>query len=367
VLAGSASAGVAQYAGAVVHLCALGLVESSRLVDVAPWLSVEVMPPAWWLVGLYYVALIVLAGRPFTGRRAAFLLVLPIAAILFAPAFAQRGAPLPAADGLLRVAFLDVGQGDATLVRFPGGRTLLVDAAGVPGSSFDAGERVVAPALRALGVRRLDTLVLTHADPDHVGGAASVLLRFAPGTIWEGVPVPPNLALRELAGLADAASAVWRTVQAGDADRVDGVDIRVWHPPPPDWERQRVRNDDSVVVELRHGDVSILLTGDIEREAERSLAPRLSLAPIVVLKAPHHGSATSSTDPFIRAARPRAVVFSAGRRNPFGHPHPAVLERYRALGVEIFRTDVDGAVVVDSDGKAATVRTYTGRRQSLSR
>jgi competence protein ComEC len=367
VLAGSASAEVALYAGAVVHLCALGLVESSRLVDVAPWLSVEVMPPAWWLVGLYYVALIVLAGRPFTGRRAAFLLVLPIAAILFAPAFAQRGAPLPAADGLLRVAFLDVGQGDATLVRFPGGRTLLVDAAGVPGSSFDAGERVVAPALRALGVRRLDTLVLTHADPDHVGGAASVLLRFAPGTIWEGVPVPPNLALRELAGLADAASAVWRTVQAGDADRVDGVDIRVWHPPPPDWERQRVRNDDSVVVELRHGDVSILLTGDIEREAERSLAPRLSLAPIVVLKAPHHGSATSSTDPFIRAARPRAVVFSAGRRNPFGHPHPAVLERYRALGVEIFRTDVDGAVVVDSDGKAATVRTYTGRRQSLSR
>jgi competence protein ComEC len=306
-------------------------------------------------------------GRPFTGRLAASLVALPIVTILLAPSFAQRGAPLPSPDGLLRVAFLDVGQGDATLVRLPGGRALLVDAAGAPGSSFDAGERVVAPALRALGVRRIDTLVLTHGDPDHIGGAASVLRRFAPRSIWEGVPVPPNAALRELAALAAGRTAVWRTVQAGDVERIDGVDLRVWHPPPPDWERQRVRNDDSVVLELRHGDVSILLTGDIEREAERRLAPRLSLAPIVLLKAPHHGSATSSSEPFIQAARPRAVVFSAGRRNPFGHPHPTVVERYRALGVEIFRTDVDGAVVVDSDGRSATVRTYTGRRQSLSR
>jgi competence protein ComEC len=156
-------------------------------------------------------------------------------------------------------------------------------------------------------------------------------------------------------------------VQAGDADRIDGVDIRVWHPPPPDWERQRVRNDDSIVIELRHGAVSVLLTGDIEREAERALAPRLSLAPIVVLKAPHHGSATSSAEPFIRAARPVAVIVSAGRRNPFGHPHPAVVERYRAAGVEIFRTDLDGAVVVDSDGESVSVRTHSGRQRSLSR
>jgi competence protein ComEC len=260
-----------------------------------------------------------------------------------------------------------VGQGDATLVRLPGGRTLLVDAAGLPGSSFDAGERVVAPALRALGVRKIDTLIVTHADPDHIGGAASIVHRFAPRTVWEGIAVPPNPALRELAILASSGSAVWRTVQAGDAERLDEVDIRIWHPQPPDWERQRVRNDDSVVVELRHGDVSILLTGDIEREAEHRLTPILSLAPLVVLKAPHHGSATSSSEAFIRAARPKAVVFSAGRRNPFGHPHPAVLARYRAAGVEMFRTDEDGAVVVDTDGKTVKVRTCSGREASLSR
>ena len=156
-------------------------------------------------------------------------------------------------------------------------------------------------------------------------------------------------------------------MQAGDLERIGDTEIRVWHPPPPDWERQRVRNDDSVVVELRQGDVSILLTGDIEREAERALAPRLALAPIVVLKAPHHGSATSSTAALIAAARPGAVVFSAGRRNPFGHPHPAILARYRGAGAEIFRTDEDGAVVVDTDGGTATVRTHSGRVRVLSR
>jgi competence protein ComEC len=252
-------------------------------------------------------------------------------------------------------------------VLLPSGRSLLVDAGGLPGSSVDSGERIVGPALRALGQRRLDTLVVTHADPDHIGGAASVFRRFGPRHVWEGVPVPPHAALRELSALAAARSAVWRIVQAGDAERIDGVEIRIWHPPPPDWERQRVRNDDSIVVELRHGDVSILLTGDIEREAERALAPRLALAPIVVLKAPHHGSATSSSAPFIAATRPGAVVFSAGRRNPFGHPHPAVLARYRAAGVEIFRTDADGAVAVDTDGRTATLRTHSGRVHSLSR
>ena len=366
-LATAAVPRAADAAGYVSHIATVGLVESARLVDVLPWLSVDVLPPALWLVACYYAACLLLlcARRP---RKAILLaLGLSIGLILLSPTFAHRGAPLPSAHGLLRVVFLDVGQGDATLVQLPSGRSLLVDAGGLPGSTFDPGERVVAPALRALGIRRLDHLVITHADPDHVGGAASVMRRFSPPSVWEGVPVPPNATLRELATLASAQSAVWRTVQAGDVDRVDGLDLRIWHPPPPDWERQRVRNDDSIVVELRHGDVSILLTGDIEREAERSLAPQLSLAPIVVLKAPHHGSATSSGEAFIDAVRPAGVVFSSGRRNPFGHPHPAVVARYRAKGVEMFRTDEDGAVVVDTDGRGVVVRTFSGRVHLLSR
>ncbi len=378
VLAAGAIPRAGEAAALLSHAAAAGLVHSARLVELLPALSLDVLPPAPWLVACYYAACLVLvsgasgadpcpAWRRRVRRVAAAVLALSIVTVLVSPPPARRGAPLPPPGGRLRVAFLDVGQGDATLAQLPGGHSLLVDAGGLPGSSVDAGERILGPALRALGARQLESLVITHADPDHIGGAATIVRRFAPRQVWEGVPVPPHGGLRELSALTSARGAAWRSVQAGDLERVREIDIRVWHPPPPDWERQRVRNDDSVVLELRRGDVSILLTGDIEREAERALVPRLALAPIVILKAPHHGSATSSSAAFIAAARPAAVVFSAGRRNPFGHPHPAVLARYRAAGVEIFRTDEDGAVVVDTDGRTAAVRTWSGRVHALSR
>ncbi len=221
--------------------------------------------------------------------------------------------------------------------------------------------------MRAFGVRRLDTLVVTHGDPDHIGGAPAALRRFSPRTVWEGVPVPPHPGLRALAAAATASSASWRTVQAGDREAAAGVEIRVLHPPPPEWERQRVRNDDSVVLELRMGDVSIVLPGDIGSEGERHVTPRLVPGPITIVKAPHHGSATSSSVPFITAAHPAAVVFSAGRGNRFGHPAPVVTARYRAAGASIFRTDEDGAVVVETDGKGAEITTWSGRRVALSR
>ena len=173
--------------------------------------------------------------------------------------------------------FLDVGQGDATLVQIPDGRAMLVDAGGIAGSGFDIGERVLAPALRAFGVRTLDTLVLTHGDPDHIGGAPSALRRFGPGVLWEGVPVPPHVKLRELETGAVEAGAVLRTVQAGDRERDGPMEIRVLHPPLPGWERQRVRNEDSVVLELRMGAVSIVLPGDIGAEGERAIVPSLAL------------------------------------------------------------------------------------------
>ncbi|MDQ3350265.1 MAG: MBL fold metallo-hydrolase, partial [Acidobacteriota bacterium] len=106
----------------------------------------------------------------------------------------------------------------------------------------------MSPALRAFGIRTLETLVVTHGDPDHLGGAPAIMRRFAPSAVWEGVPVPPNVKLHELASTAAAAGMSWRTVQAGDRVRKGAVEIRVLHPPLPDWERQRVRNEDSVVL-----------------------------------------------------------------------------------------------------------------------
>jgi competence protein ComEC len=140
------------------------------------------------------------------------------------------------------------------------------------------------------------------------------------------------------------------------------------NPPEPDWERQRVRNDDSIVLEIRVGRVSAILPGDIGAAVERDVASRMeSRAPgqITILKAPHHGSAGSSSPAFIDSVRPDVAIFSAGRRNPFGHPSPAALERYRVAGAQIFRTDTDGEVIVDTNGEEAVIWTWSGRREVL--
>jgi competence protein ComEC len=356
----------ADYSGYITHVAASGLVRSAELVAVAPWVSQDVLTPAWWLACAYYSFCAVLLTRRHA--RIGAMGVAAAAGLMLAPPPGLTNSGVPVAPpGVLRVVFLDVGQGDATLARMPDGRVLLVDAGGLPGSTFDIGGRVVGPALRAFGVRTVDTLVLTHGDPDHIGGAPAVLRRFGPRAIWDGVPVPPHAALREIAAQASAAGVSWRSLQAGDRETAGGVEIRILHPPPPEWERQRVRNEDSVVLELRFGDVSIVLPGDIGREAEQLLTPTLDTGPITIVKAPHHGSATSSTEPFVHALHPAAVIFSAGKSNRFGHPAPVVVARYRALHALTFRTDEDGAVVLDTDGRTVQMTTWSGRRITFSR
>ena len=135
----------------------------------------------------------------------------------------------------------------------------------------------------------------------------------------------------------------------------------VWHPPPPDWERRKVRNDDSLVIELQIGEVSIVLPGDVGAAVERDLADRMKRVPFRVLKAAHHGSASSSSAAFLDASRPSVALISCGRQNRFGHPAPPVLARYRERGVEVFRTDEDGEITLRTDGRAVEVATFTGR------
>jgi competence protein ComEC len=225
----------------------------------------------------------------------------------------------------------------------------------------------VARALRAFGVRSLDAFVVTHGDPDHIGGGRAVIRSLRPRAIWEGVPVPPHEPLRRLSEEAAAISAEWRTVQTGDRLRLSGVEIRVLHPPPPKWERQRVRNDDSIVLAIRLGDVEVLLPGDIGREGESQASTHVDAASITILKAPHHGSATSSTREFLDAVRPAAVIVSAGRANRFGHPAAVVVQRYRQMGVPMFSTAEDGAVVVDTDGRGVEMwGTWSGHRLTLT-
>jgi competence protein ComEC len=353
------SRGAAALAGWVAHLGAAGLVQSADLVRFAPALSYRVAPPSWIAVAAYYGA----AAAWWRCRHRASGVVAVAAAlwILIDPrTLMARG------DGRLHVTFLDVGQGDSAFVVFPGGSTLLVDAGGLSASSsFDIGDRVVAPVVRDAGFRRIDYVALTHGDPDHIGGAESILREFRPREVWEGIPVPRFEPLTRLRLAAQGNGSRWANVYRGDRLVIDEVDVAARHPLAADWERQKVRNDDSLVLELRWHDVSVLLTGDIGKAVERDVASTIPPARLRIVKIPHHGSLTSSSPAFLAALRPRIAVASAGRANHFGHPVPEVLERYRTAGAEVFRTDQDGAVTVTTDGTSVGVRTFTGRSLSL--
>lgn len=371
VTAAADAAGVPAIAGAagwVTHLGVRGLIDSAALVDVAPWLTWRVPSPPLLVMAAYYACLLawMLAAWPtwspswaswFRSASAMATAGLFLWIAIAPPTLARRSG-----DGQLHLTMMDVGQGDAVLVTLPNGRTLLVDTGGVSiRGDFDIGDRVIGPALRARGIGRLDYLAITHGDPDHIGGALSLVRDFSPAEVWDGVFVNNHEPTMELRAAAARRRSAWRTLQTGDRLELGGVELRAHHPPMPDWERQKVRNDDSLVIELRYGQVSMLLTGDIGREVEASLVPTLDLLPIVVLKSPHHGSGTSSSEAFITALKPRIVVISCGRGNPYGHPLPYVLDRYEVVGSQILRTDRDGQIDVVTDGVSLATSTFRSR------
>ena len=346
---------IARGLAVVVELGTHGLLESTRLLDVAPWLTWRVPPPLVAVVVAYYGAV---ALWWWTSRRAAGAVAVALFLwIIIAPPTLVR----IHGDGQLHVSVIDVGQGDALYVAFPNGRAMVVDTGGVTvKGEFDVGDRVIGPALRARSLLALEYLAVTHGDPDHIGGARALVRDFAPREVWWGVPVANHEPTAIVRAESDRARGTWRTLQRGDRFEVGGVEVRVHHPPPPEWERQKVRNNDSLVLELRFGSVSILLTGDIGREIEEELLAHLDLLPTVVLKVPHHGSGTSSSEEFVEKLRPTVALIGVGRLNPYGHPVPYVLDRYHRAGTEIFRTDRDGQIELSTDGAALAVRTFTG-------
>ena len=247
---------------------------------------------------------------------------------LMAPAFAL--APAAPGHGEAWITVFDVGQGLAVLAR-TSSRALLYDAGPAFGPEADGGSRVVVPALRGAGLARLDLMVLTHQDLDHVGGALSVLESFEVEAIASSLAREHPL---------NALAAAPRRCRAGERWHWDGVRFEFLHPPAvaPDARR----NNQSCVLRIETAGGSILLTGDIERAAENEI--RVSNTDVLLV--PHHGSRSSSSPGFIAAVRPRHAIVPVGYRSRFGHPAPEVLERYRAAGVRLLRTDLDGAVVV---------------------
>ena len=185
---------------------------------------------------------------------------------------------------------------------------------------------------------------------------------FAPGDLWLGVPVAGHAPSETLVARAARHHIPIDYRREGQTTMLGAASVRVLNPPRPDWERRRVRNDDSVVLEVTCGDVALLLTGDIGADVERAIVPQLTPARMRVLKVAHHGSRTSSSSELLAAWRPQIAIISAGRGNRFGHPAPDVVDRLAAIGARIYRTDRDGEVTIDSDGRSVIVKTFVGER-----
>ena len=274
-------------------------------------------PSAWAVIAAGLGVAVCLLPRGVPGRALGVVMLLPA---LFWPA------PRPPA-GTAEITVLDVGQGQAVVVRSHA-HVLVYDPGPLYGGDADAGQRVVVPYLRRLGINRIDLMMVTHGDSDHAGGAASIL-----------AALPVAEVLSPQSGNAGG------RCQAGQRWQWDGVDFEILHPPAGGDAQAGGGNHLSCVLRIGVGDHALLLTSDIEAEDEAQLLAsqfRRLAADVVVV--PHHGSKTSSTPAFVAAVAPRFALVSAGYRNRFGHPRPEVMARYAALGADILRTDRDGAL-----------------------
>ena len=258
----------------------------------------------------------------------------------------------------LRITFVSVGQGDCAVVRFPGSRVMLVDGGGELGE-FDPGERIVAPYLWSRKIMRVDYLALSHPELDHFGGFRFIARNFHPAEFWTIPAASPDQSYLELLGDLAQAGARVRIVDSSFAPAtIGGVALECLNPQPGEVAS---RNDSSMVLKMIFGAAAVLFTGDLEAKGERSLIAAGRDLRATVLKAPHHGSASSSTEAFVETVHPAIAIISDGYHNRFGFPAPEVLDRYSGIGADLLRTDQDGAIEIDASRASMSLRTYGSR------
>ena len=311
---------------------------------VSAWPNAQLRSPVALTAVLSIVAIVWLVRRlPRYRRRGAAVGVVSVALALAAAACAFRPAPAWSPPSGLRLTVLDVGQGDAILVEAPGA-SVLVDQ-GPP-------EADVAGQLRRLGLRSLTAIVLTHPQRDHIGGAASVIRRLRVATVLD-----PELAVRGPEYSAALAAARERGVpvveiRAGDAFRMGRLRLDVLWPDDAGLPGEDP-NLNATVIHARFGETDALLTADAESDVTR----RLSLGSVEILKVAHHGSEDPGLPDLLRVLRPRVAVISVGEGNDYDHPRPETIGALDAApGLTTARTDLDGRIVIESDGRAITLR-----------
>lgn len=268
----------------------------------------------------------------------------------------------------IKVTFMDVGQGDSSLIEFTDGKRMLIDGGGIFDKGFDIGKRVLAPYFWDKGIKRIDFIVLTHPASDHIGGLIYLIKKFRIGEVWINRD-PAIEGYQEFLKMIEEKGIPLMVVKRGDALLPEGsygkdeYNIYVLHPYPEFYSgtsggKSSGQNNRSIVLKLAYKDRSFLFPGDIEKEAEDDLVHLGKWLKADIIKVPHHGSKTSSTEEFLSMVRPGIAIVSSGKDNVFNHPNQNVIERYERSGTRIYRTDRDGAVIIKSDGDNLEVETF---------
>ena len=323
------------------------------------WGILKVVPPTLGLI-IVYIAIclgITYWRHVYKQWKTASLIGLSVLAIwVWDSAFHEKGR-------LLEIVTLDVGQGDAAIIRFPDRRTMLIDG-GIQHSyydqkrqreiEYDVGERIIEPYLDAHGIRKLDLVMLTHPDIDHGGGLAHILQNFKVKRIL-GIP---DIALdsqihQRLRSIAKARDIPYTFPYASEIKLTPTATLSLLHPIDKVSTNlmDKDKNDDSLVMKLSYGEVDILFTGDIEAKGENRLIKSRQDLRSEIIKVPHHGSQTSSSARFLDAVQPRYAIFSLGQRNRFQFPHADVVARYQERNCVQLRTDQLGAITLKTDGR----------------
>jgi competence protein ComEC len=266
----------------------------------------------------------------------------------------------------LSVTIIDVGDGSASLLELPGGYTILVDGGGfADNSTFDVGEKIVAPLLWRKKIRTVDALILSHPNSDHLNGLIYIARHFNVKNVWSNNE-PRNTQgyakFMEVIAQNNIRLAAFKNLPR--RQRIGGVELNLLYPPPEflklkDSQKWRNTNNNSLVVKATFESISFLFPGDIMADAEKELVYLAgSNLPSTVLIAPHHGSKTSSSKIFIDAVNPKAVILSSSRNGRFKFPHRTTLKRYKNQGCSIWRTDLNGAIHLSTDGRHLYVKPY---------
>lgn len=332
-----------------------GLIGIVQTLSEIPHTSIVVPSPSPVFFACYYgaLALILWGQRSLRARK-----VLLFLALFGINLYIWKGV---LREDRLEVVFLDAGQGDAIFLRFPNGRTMLVDG-GARTRYFDAGRWVIAPFLRHKGIRKVDIVAPTHSDNDHIGGLISILEDFPVDYVVDSGQYADTWTDDRFYELVQEKGITRYSVSAGDSlIGLGGVGAFVLHPAPafvsPKGNAPLGTNNASVVLRISYGGTSLLLTGDAEKEAERLLLSWGDRLPATVLKVGHHGSSGSSSQAFLNAVRPEIAILSVGAWNRFGHPSEAVLEQLKEVGAQIYRTDRRGAILMEVGKGGMKVKT----------